>query len=168
MIITAFLSAALFAQANTAKLPFLSPMFGSHMVLQRDKPNTLWGWASPGSPVSVSIGDRHADVKAGADGKWLVRISPPPTGGPYAVSVDGEQHVKLDDVLVGDVWICSGQSNMEMGIGAVRNAADEVAAANHPDIRLYMVQRNPALAPAPTPVGTWSACSPGSVVQDGW
>src|SRR5690242_7875366 len=102
-------------------LPFLSPNFGSHMVLQRGKPNTFWGWSSPGDTVTVSVSGRKAQGKAGAGGKWLARLSPPKVGGPYKVVVEGAQRVQLDDVLVGDVWLCTGQSNMELGLSQASN-----------------------------------------------
>ncbi len=154
--------------ASSAQLPFLSPMFSSHMVLQRDRPNTFWGWATPGEHVTVSVADHRSSGIADPSGRWTVRLSPPPTGGPYTVKVDGSSHIQLDDVLVGDVWICSGQSNMEMGIGMVRNGQAEIATAAFPSIRLYMVQRKVALQPAALPVGSWAACTSDTVSTNGW
>src|SRR5579864_8912115 len=107
MLLNGLLAVALL-QPPTA-LPFVSPMFASHMVMQRDRANTIWGCSSPGARVSVHVGGRDASGAAGADGKWSVRINPPATGGPYDLTIDGPgQHVVLADVLVGDVWICSG------------------------------------------------------------
>src|SRR5579862_19003 len=105
MLISCLFAATLQVQTTPTSLPFLSPMFTSHMVLQRDKPNTLWGWTAPGSHVVVSVGENRAEAAAGSDGKWTVRVNPPPTGGPYTMKVDGAEHVQLDDVLVGDVWV---------------------------------------------------------------
>src|SRR5579862_9160852 len=102
---------------HSTSLPFLSPVFSSHMVIQRDRSNAIWGWTSPGERVSVTVADHRADAVADSTGKWIVHFSPPRVGGPYTMDVDGPKHVHLDDILVGDVWICSGQSNMEMGIG---------------------------------------------------
>ena len=94
-----------------APLPFVSPIFGDNMVLQRGKPNAIWGWSQPGDSVRVAIGEKSATTTAGADGKWQARIQPPPAGGPYTVKITGgQQTVELHAVLVGDVWICSGQS----------------------------------------------------------
>src|SRR5438132_1657929 len=109
-------------QSGAAAMPFVSPVFGDHMVLQRDRPNTFWGWTTPGAPVKVSINGKEGKGIADSAGKWVVKLNPPPVGGPYKIAVDGPQHVEFSDVLVGDVWICSGQSNMEMGIGMVNNA----------------------------------------------
>ncbi len=151
-----------------APLPFLSPVFSSHMVLQRDRTNVFWGWTVPGEKVTVTIGEKKASGKAGADGKWMVRMPAPPVGGPYGVAVDGSQHVQLEDVLVGDVWICSGQSNMEMGIGLVNNAQNEIAAANYPEIRLFNVTRAVAASPQAIPVGSWAVCTPQTIAANGW
>ncbi|WP_227625004.1 sialate O-acetylesterase [Fimbriimonas ginsengisoli] len=156
------------AGQTPAPLPFLSPVFGDHMVMQRDRPNTFWGWAAPGTSVRVTIGGHSGAGVADAAGKWSARVSPPAVGGPYKVEIDGSQHVELNDVLVGDVWVCSGQSNMEMGIGLVNNAAAEIAAANHPDIRLYTVPHATSYDPIPVNGGTWAQCSPATVSAGGW
>src|SRR5580704_8466513 len=89
------------AAQETASHPFVSPIFGDNMVLQRDKPNTMWGWSEPGDTVRVEVGDHSATGTAGADGKWQVRIQPPAPGGPYTVKIAGKQKVELHDVLVG-------------------------------------------------------------------
>jgi sialate O-acetylesterase len=167
IFLSLFAATNLLAQRSPA-LPLLSPMFGSHMVLQRDRPNTFWGWTSPGTRVTVTVGGRRTSGVADGNGKWVARISPPPVGGPYTVNVDGPEHVQLDDVLVGDVWICSGQSNMEMGIGLVKNAQAEIASANYPGVRLFLVQHDIAFAPTQLPVGAWAVCSPQSVAANGW
>jgi sialate O-acetylesterase len=104
------------ALAASDPLPFVSPIFGDHMVLQRGKPNTIWGWSQPGDIVTVEIGGHRAKGTAGPDGRWRARIQPPAPGGPYRVRIAGRQTVELQDVLVGDVWICAGQSNMQFGL----------------------------------------------------
>ena len=167
-------------------LPFLSPNFGSHMVLQRDKPNTFWGWTTPGDKVRVTIGARVSTGKAGPDGKWTVRFDPPKVGGPYKVYVATEsqsvthrddlpgveirgprQVAVLEDVLVGDVWLCTGQSNMEFGLTQA-NGGTEVANADRPQMRLFMVPRQVGYAPRAVDGGTWKVCTPATVAQDGW
>jgi hypothetical protein len=95
-----------------APLPFVSPIFGDNMVLQRGKPDSIWGWSKPGDTVRVQIGERSATGTAGPDHRWEVKIEPPAPGGPYTVTISGAQNVELHNVLVGDVWICGGQSNM--------------------------------------------------------
>lgn len=139
------------------------------MVMQRDKGNTLWGWTAAGEKVTVTVEGRKTSTKAGADGKWMVKVGPPPVGGPYTINIDSPtQHAALEDVLVGDVWICSGQSNMEMGIGGVFNAEREIADADRPKIRLFTVARNIPTSPAQTLAGSWSVCTPQTVSTGGW
>ncbi len=162
----ALATGALFAGGN-APLPFLSPIFGDHMVLQRGQPNTLWGWAQPGQEVRVTVGAVTARTVTKSDGRWTVEIQPPPAAGPCSVVIDGPQHVELHDVLVGDVWLCGGQSNMELALMRAQNGAEEVKAANHPRIRFYIVRQQVAYAPAAVPQGSWKVCSPGTVA-DPW
>jgi sialate O-acetylesterase len=138
------------------------------MVMQRDMPNTFWGWTQPGQKVTISVDGHSASGVAGSDGKWVARVSPPPVGGPYTVKIDGPSHAELDDVLVGDVWICSGQSNMEFGIGNANNAKEEIKAADHPNMRLYMLDRAASFVPLTQGNGTWKVCDPQSVAQGGW
>lgn len=153
--------------ALAADQPFVSPMFGNNMVLQRGKPNSIWGWSKPGDIVRVEIAGRIAKAVTGRDGRWQAKIDPPPAGGPYTLKIEGLQHVEFHEVLVGDVWLCGGQSNMQLGLAATRNGADEIAAANHPEIRLFMVQAHPAYSPASVPQGHWKICSPQTVAEDG-
>src|SRR5947209_5988457 len=142
---------AALAAAADAPLPFVSPVFGDHMVLQRGKPNTFWGWAKPGETVRVDLAGHQASGKAGEDGRWQVQVDPPEVGGPYTVKIDGPQHAEFRDVLVGDVWLCGGQSNMEMGLGQVDDAEREIQNADHPQVRLYLVGHKPAFAPSALP-----------------
>jgi sialate O-acetylesterase len=116
--------------ADTASLPFVSPIFSDNMVLQRGKPNTIWGWSKPGQAVRVEIAGHLAKTVTGADGHWQVRIHPPAPGGHYTIKIDGPQHEELRGVLVGDVWLCGGQSNMQLGLARTRNGADEIKSAN--------------------------------------
>ena len=141
--------------------PFISPVFGDHMVLQRGKPNPIWGWSEPGDTVGVQIGERSATATAGADGKWLAKIDPPAPGGPYTVRIAGKQTVELRDVLVGDVWICAGQSNMQFGLGQARNGAEEIKNANYPQMRFYNVAERDSYSPADIPRGgPWRVITP--------
>lgn len=149
-------------------LPFLSPNFGSHMVLQRNKPNTFWGWTAPGEKVTVSVTGKREVGTAGADGRWVVKLTPPKVGGPYKVVVEGSKRVELDDVLVGDVWLCTGQSNMEFGLSQSLGGQAEVAAADQPNLRLFMAPRQVGYAPRSVNGGEWRVCNPKTVAQDGW
>src|ERR1700690_2149754 len=106
-ILLALVSVHVPAVRGDVKVPAI---FGSHMVLQRDQKDRVWGWAKPGEDVTVKIGGQTHTAKAGADGSWQVMLDPMPAGGPHRLSVEGENSIKFDDVLVGEVWICSGQS----------------------------------------------------------
>lgn len=163
------LLALLAAMVSLPPLPFLSPMFSDQMVLQRDKPNVLWGWTSPGAHVRVTVADKSAVGVADANGRWTARLTPPPVGGPYKVVVEGPTKVVLEDVLVGDVWICSGQSNMEMGLTMAANGPGEAAKANDPNLRLYMAPRQIGYTPQQVNPGAhWQRCTPESVSHGGW
>jgi len=160
LCLSAGLAAAL-AQYATAQtpLPFVSPIFGDSMVLQRGKPNTIWGWSQPGDTVRVEIGEISAIGTAAGDGRWQVRIQPPAPGGPYTAKITGRQTVELRDVLVGDVWICAGQSNMQFGLAQARNAAEEIKNANYPQIRYYVVGQRGSYTKVNVPRGTWRVVS---------
>ena len=102
------------ASAPAAATSSCRPIFGSHMVLQQKQKDKVWGWAEPGEEVTVTIADQTKTAKAGEDGKWSVTLDPLPAGGPHTLTVAGKNTVTFDDVLVGEVWLCSGQSNMQM------------------------------------------------------
>lgn len=161
-----FLVGSSLLAADNAPLPFLSPMFGDNMVLQRGKENTIWGWSQPQDVIHVEINGQTAVATAGADGRWQARLSPPPVGGPYVLSIDGPQHVELHNILVGDVWLCGGQSNMELPVSRTRNGNDEISHANHPQIRFYKVASHAAYSPAAVPKGQWKVCSPQTIAED--
>jgi sialate O-acetylesterase len=141
-------------------LPFLSPIFDDNMVLQRGKANTLWGWSEPGDAIRVQIGDTTASAIAGADRRWEVKIQPPPAGGPYTLRISGPETLELHNVLVGDVWLCGGQSNMQVPLGFARNGADEVKAANHPEVRFFTVAGHAAYHHTDLAEGDWKAVTP--------
>ena len=148
------------SDAAVKPLPFVSPIFGDNMVLQRGKANTIWGWSDPGDKVLVEIAGKQVSGIAGADRRWQVRIDPPGAGGPYNVTIKGRQTVELHNVLVGDVWLCGGQSNMQVGLGSVINGAEEVEAANYPEIRFFSVAPHPAYHHTDIPEGSWKVVSP--------
>jgi len=160
-------AAGSFGGVQSDSKPFVSPMFSDNMVLQRDMRDPVWGWAKPGTKITVSAADQMASTVAGPDGKWMVKIGPLQVGGPYALTIDGPQKVTFSNVLVGDVWICSGQSNMEFGIGNLKNAADEIAAADHPTLRLFMQPRIVSPVPLEVTGGEWKVCTPDNVKTDG-
>ena len=154
--------------AEHPALPLLSPMFGDNMVLQRGKPVRFWGWARPGENVRVELNGHTARAVTGSDGRWETELAAPPTGGPYSVKVSGDtQTVMLHEVLVGDVWLCGGQSNMELGLSRAQNGAEEIKAANHPEIRFYTVKQHVAYSPAAVAEGTWKICTPETAGENG-
>ena len=136
------------AQDAAGGKPFLYPLFTDHMVLQRDVATTVWGWTQPGKAVTVTLAGKTATGGANAQGKWLVRLGTLPAGGPHTMTVTGPQTVEVRDLLVGDVWLCSGQSNMQMSVGGSMNAKAEIAAATHPRIRFFSVPCGPGFGPA--------------------
>jgi sialate O-acetylesterase len=140
--------------------PFVSTLFGDNMVLQRGKANTIWGWSEPGDKVAVQIGETAATGVAGADRRWQVKIQPPPVGGPYTVKISGRESVELHNVMVGDVWLCGGQSNMGLPLRFTRNGADEAKTANYPDIRFFTVVGHSAYRHTDLIGGMWSEVTP--------
>lgn len=144
----------------------LPKIFGDHMVLQRDQPIPVWGWADAGEKVTVTLGDGEpVTTVAGDDATWAVRLAPRKEGGPIQLTVAGNNVVKLTDVLVGEVWLCSGQSNMEFQVSGADHAADEIAAAKYPRIRHIQIPKRPA-ALAETDVNAqWTVCSPETVAS---
>ncbi|RAK03282.1 sialate O-acetylesterase [Larkinella arboricola] len=140
----------------------LPKVFGSHMVLQRQKTVPVWGWSDPGEKVTVQFNNQTKTVKADKSGKWLVRLEPLEAGGPYVMTVRGKKNtVTFDDVLVGEVWVCSGQSNMEWPVSASANAAQEIQQANYPLIRHFKVPHDLSLTPKDDILGgEWQACTP--------
>jgi sialate O-acetylesterase len=148
--------------------PFLHPLFSDNMVLQRGIPAPIWGWTEPGREVTVRLQDKIARAVADAKGQWIAKLGPLSAGGPDTLTVTGPQSVTLNNVLVGDVWICSGQSNMEMGIGSVNDAEEEIASARHPQIRLFTVPKRIAVEPQSTVKGEWQVCSPKTIAEGGW
>ena len=169
-------SPAAAAAVEESGKPFLHPLFASHMVLQRGAQDPIWGWTDPGKQVTVNMNGKSATATAGDDGKWIARIGPFEAGGPYELSISGPQEVKLDDVVVGDVWICSGQSNMEMGIGNVNDAQREIAEADHPQLRLFTVPKHVAYEPqtgfarnkSQPDEAKWLTCTPQNIRVGDW
>lgn len=137
---SAWILAALSAAATVTadiKLPTVS---ADHMVLQRETSATFWGWANPNEKINVtgSWGETVSTI-TGKDSKWKVALKTPEAGGPFTVTVKGDNTIAFKDVLIGEVWLCSGQSNMGMTVSGVINGTEEIAAANYPQIRLLGV-----------------------------
>lgn len=130
------------------------------MVLQRGKIDTIWGWSDPGDKIQVQIAGKTASAIAGTDRRWEVKIHPPRVGGPYTMTIRGRQTVELHNVLVGDVWLCGGQSNMQVSLGYAKNGEEEVKAANYPQIRFFTVAAQVSYHHADMPDGSWKVVSP--------
>ena len=130
----------------------LPDVIGSNMVLQQGATLPIWGWAESGETVTVSIAGQSVTGKADDDGRWQVKLdklSATPVDKPLEMTIKGSSGdaITLENVLVGDVWVCSGQSNMEMGVGAAKDGEAEIAAANHHGIRLFWVPKERARQP---------------------
>jgi sialate O-acetylesterase len=144
------------------KLPAL---VGSNMVLQRDKPIHVWGNAGPNEKVTISFNDKNTETTATAEGKWTVTLPKMKAGGPFTMTLKGKNTIVLNDILIGDVWLCSGQSNMEFALESGLNATQEIAEANYPNIRLFTVQKKIALKPEEDTKGSWTACTPQTAIH---
>jgi sialate O-acetylesterase len=135
------------------------------MVLQRDKPVKVWGTAKDGEKVTVRIGEQSAETTAN-DGKWQVELKPMAAGGPHTLRIEGpEAKFELENVLVGEVWIASGQSNMQWTIKQSEDPEKIAAEANHPRIRLFTVKRDGVPEPQDNVEGRWVECNPENVVD---
>ncbi|MBN8851638.1 MAG: sialate O-acetylesterase [Sphingobacteriales bacterium 50-39] len=138
------------------------------MVLQRDTRINVWGWASKGEKVSVKFNGRSYRTTIGADGKWMVQLSATPAGGPYTMDITGKNKITLHDILVGDVWVCSGQSNMvhQMKLHSVRYQ-EEIDHANYPQIRHFWIPTLTDLSGPrdDLPAGVWKSANPQDVLE---
>jgi len=141
----------------------VSALFTPHMVLQRDRNDRVWGKADAGEKVAVKIAGQSKETEAGPDGMWSVTLDPLPAGGPHTLTIAGKNTVTIDDVLVGEVWICSGQSNMQWEVRQANDGDLEARAANFPKIRLISVPQVGTQEPQADFKGKWEVCSPETV-----
>ena len=162
----AFLLITPWTEAGELKL---ASLFGDHMVLQREQTVPVWGWANPGQEISVEFTEQKKSAKADSDGKWLVKLEPMPAsleGRELVVRSAAEnQNITLKDVVVGDVWLASGQSNMHFPMRKVQNASAEIAAANNSAIRFFYVQPQFSQKTADNVQGAWKPVSPETVSE---
>ncbi|RLD40555.1 MAG: 9-O-acetylesterase, partial [Bacteroidetes bacterium] len=140
------------------------------MVLQQKQDIPIWGTAKAGGEVIVSLNGQTKKIVVDTSGHWKVNLSPVVAGGPYELIISGEQSDTIKNVLVGEVWICSGQSNMEMAVeaewGKIDNSKEEVANANYPNIRLFMVDKAMANTPQDNFTSSgWKECSPKTISE---
>jgi sialate O-acetylesterase len=136
-------------------------IFGDHMVLQQDLPVPVWGTADPAEAVTVTLNGQSAKATAGPDGKWRVKLPAMPASATgLTMTVSGKNTLTFQDVLIGEVWVCSGQSNMEFPLQRAHDAATELPDATDPQMRLFHVARNVAHTPAADVTGKWQVCAP--------
>lgn len=137
-----FLIAILFAWQNgLTAAPKLPNIFGEGMILQRDMPITIWGWAEKNEKITVSFHQQTKTTKAGKDGRWLLKLLPETAGGPFILKVDGKTSISFGNILVGDIWLCSGQSNMEWPVKESKDSKKEIAASANDQIRHFTVAK---------------------------
>ena len=173
------------ARADPPK-PFLHPLFTDNMVLQRGIADPVWGWTTPRMGMKVRFRGKTTIVVSGTDGKWVAKVGPFPAGGPYTLTVEGPYllgadgkplsltsanlpvlRTTLKNVMVGDVWLCSGQSNMEFGVGNLAKPAQTIAGANVPNLRLFTVPKAAAGVPMALTTEHWDACTPETIKTQG-
>lgn len=157
------LASCLLLPAETFADAKLASLFTDHMVLQRDKKVPVWGEASPGEQVQVKFAGQTKAAKADEHGRWSIELDPLSAGGPHVLEVQAANALRCEDVLVGEVWLCSGQSNMAMTVNRCLNAEDEIESAKFPRIRLATVARSPMPTPQSTCQVSWQPCNPQNV-----
>ncbi len=166
-----FLLTALFAAATTISAKVVLPkIFASGMVMQQQTDANLWGEAKADATVKIatSWNKKTVSVKAGNDGKWTAKIQTPVAGGPYSITFNDGEKTVIDNILVGELWICSGQSNMEMPMKGfknqpVENAVEDILHSGDSKMRLFTVKRTSLFQPATDVVGEWKEASPEAV-----
>ncbi|MEI6168590.1 MAG: sialate O-acetylesterase [bacterium] len=141
----------------------LAGIFGDHMVLQRGIPLPVWGWGEPGEAVIVLLAGHVESAIVGVSGAWRMTLPALEAGGPFELVVSATREIRVRDIMVGEVWICSGQSNMEMGVRDAADGVNEVTAADQPGIRLFTVPKQAKIAPTSDVTAAWSVCGPDTV-----
>jgi sialate O-acetylesterase len=158
-LVPLLVSWALLAPAVRADVR-LPAIISDHMVLQQEVPANVWGWADAGEKVSVTFAGASASATAGADGAWSVKLPPLSTGTIGDLTVVGKNSLTVRNVVVGEVWVCSGQSNMEWTVNGAANPQEEAKAANYPLLRMFTVKKKPATEPQQDCEGQWEVCTP--------
>lgn len=141
----------------------LPNLFSDNIVLQRNSEVTIWGWASPKEEVTIkpSWDNREYKTKTNNQAKWEIKIKTPEAGGPFVISLKGYNEIVLNNILIGEVWICSGQSNMEMSASwGIDNGEEAVKNAANPNIRFFSIPKLTATSPQDNVSGNWTACTP--------
>ena len=140
--------------------PVLPGLFSDHMVLQQQRALPIWGWADPGEQIVVTLGAQSRRAVASPDRRWKVLLSPMKAGGPFLMTVRGKKAILIKDVMVGEVWVLSGQSNMTFALSSAAGAETEIPQANYPEIRLFTVPQESTLHPQQDTLANWQICTP--------
>ncbi len=159
-LLVAILAVIVFSSPSPAdvKLPSL---FSDHMLLQQSTAAPIWGWAEPGEEILVTATwGKEARTRANQEGKWKVFLPTPAHGGPYQVKIAGRSERTLDDVMIGEVWLCAGQSNLGWRLSATFHGKEDGAAANHPNLRIFRSERQHSPTPLDDCQATWTRCTP--------
>ena len=163
-LVTLYLATAVFAFCQV-RLPRL---VSSGMVLQRDAKTNMWGWASPGEKITVNFIGAVYTATADEKGKWKIQLARLKAGGPFEMEIKGRNVINLQDILVGDVWVCSGQSNMEMSMISLKSRyPEDIESAENKFIRQFAVPRKPMFSKPLEDVsaGEWASADPNSVLR---
>lgn len=163
-LLLCWLAAFALPQVASADLKMAS-IFGDHMVVQRDQPIRVWGWTEPGTEVRVTMAEHAASGTADESGRFDVSLDPLPAGGPHEMVVRADETETFEDVLVGEVWVCSGQSNMAWPVAQANDPDLESMTAKFPNIRLISVPQVGTQEPQDDFNGAWEACTPESVTD---
>ena len=145
---------------------WMPSFFSDNMVLQQNEEVSVWGKDIPGKGIQISASwGRKAEATTGEDGHWKTKISTPPAGGPYQITIKGSEEIILSDVLIGEVWLCSGQSNMEMpvkgyGNQPINGSNEAILSSRNKQLRVFQIEKNPKASPVDDVVGGWLAASP--------
>jgi len=163
LLLTSFLLVSVLSMAQVS----LPAIIGDNMVLQQQSVAPLWGWAPEGQSIIVtgSWNNETVRTKADHDGRWQLEVHTPEAGGPFSITIKSKNEIKLTNVMIGEVWLCSGQSNMEMPLKGwsgqpVAGSEQTIASADYPDIRLFTVKRTVSYEPLNDCEGQWAPCSP--------
>ncbi|HCD32906.1 MAG TPA: hypothetical protein DER01_10910 [Phycisphaerales bacterium] len=144
-------------------------VFSDHMVLQRDQPIAVWGFADPSESVTVTLNKQTQTTTANRDGKWRVTFTAMKAGGPFEMTVKAQNTLNISDILIGEVWLCSGQSNMEQGIRfTLGKNWKQLKEMNHPRMRLLLIPNTLSNTPQDDVKAQWKLCSEKTILQDGW
>jgi sialate O-acetylesterase len=141
----------------------LPAIFSDHMVLQQNSEVKIWGWGNPLEEITITTSWNNESIKVKTDNQahWISKIMTPKAGGPFEITIQGYNKIVIKDVLIGEVWLCSGQSNMEWSTNAgIENGKEEMKNANYPSIRFFSVTKNSAEYPQLDLPGEWKVCTP--------